>query len=214
MLPKLPGIPRWGQGALVLPADFLITEIGAWVDWLKGQGAKAVVLLGHSRGGAQTALYAAERDSPLLKAVVLLAPATQDNNSAASYQQRFQKALAPTLSKAREIVKQGKGGTVLKHTSLINCPDTEVTAETFVSYYGQDPRLDTLYLLPKIKKPTLLLVADKDEVVVGLEKKVAPLVKRTQVQMQVIGGADHFFRDIYADEAVDAIGAFLKRVGD
>ena len=25
MLPKLPGIPRWGQGALVLPADFLIT---------------------------------------------------------------------------------------------------------------------------------------------------------------------------------------------
>lgn len=25
MFPKLPGIPRWGQGALVLPADFLIT---------------------------------------------------------------------------------------------------------------------------------------------------------------------------------------------
>lgn len=25
MLPKLPGIPRWGQSALVLPADFLIT---------------------------------------------------------------------------------------------------------------------------------------------------------------------------------------------
>lgn len=25
MLPKLPGIPRWGEGALGLPADFLIT---------------------------------------------------------------------------------------------------------------------------------------------------------------------------------------------
>lgn len=37
-------------------------EIGAWVDWLKQQGTKRVVLLGHSRGSGETALYAAERD--------------------------------------------------------------------------------------------------------------------------------------------------------
>lgn len=192
--------------------DDAVNEIGVWVDWLKGRGAKAVTLLGHSRGGAQTALYAAERDSPLLKAVVLLAPATEDNNSAAAYQRRFKTALAPTLNKARKLIQQGKGDAVLTQTSLINCPDTEVTAEAFVSYYGGDPRLDTLHLLPKINKPTLVLVAEKDEIVVGLEKKVAPLANGTQVQMVVISGADHFFRDLNADEAVDAVDAFLTRI--
>lgn len=192
--------------------DDAVNEIGVWVDWLKGRGAKAVTLLGHSRGGAQTALYAAERDSPLLKAVVLLAPATEDNNSAAAYQRRFKTALAPTLNKARKLIQQGKGDAVLTQTSLINCPDTEVTAEAFVSYYGGDPRLDTLHLLPKINKPTLVLVAEKDEIVVGLEKKVAPLAKGTQVHMVVISGADHFFRDLNADEAVDAVDAFLTRI--
>lgn len=193
--------------------DDAVNEIGVWMDWLKGQGAKVVTLLGHSRGGAQTALYAAERDSPLLKAVVLLAPAIQDNNSAAAYQRRFKTALAPSLNKARKLIQQGKGDTVLSHTSLINCADTQVTAEAFASYYGGDPRLDTLHLLPKINKPTLVLVAEKDEIVVGLEKKVAPLVKRTRIQMKVISGADHFFRDLNADEAVDAMDAFLKRIG-
>lgn len=192
--------------------DDAVNEIGVWVDWLKGRGAKAVTLLGHSRGGAQTALYAVERDSPLLKAVVLLAPATEDNNSAAAYQRRFKTALAPTLNKARKLIEQGKGDAVLTQTSLINCPDTAVTAEAFVSHYGGDPRLDTLHLLPKINKPTLVLVAEKDEIVVGLEKKVAPLAKGTQVHMVVISGADHFFRDLNADEVVDAMDAFLTRI--
>ena len=63
-------------------------EIGAWVDWLKGQDARRVTLLGHSRGGAQTALYAAERDNALVQAVVLLAPDTRATNDAAAYQRR------------------------------------------------------------------------------------------------------------------------------
>ena len=36
--------------------DDAADEIGAWVGWLKKQGATRVALLGHSRGGTQTAL--------------------------------------------------------------------------------------------------------------------------------------------------------------
>ena len=193
--------------------DDAADEIGAWVDWLKQQGAKRVTLLGHSRGGAQTALYAAERDNALVKAVVLVAPATRENTDAAGYEQRYQKPLAPVLEKARQLAKAGKGGTVLEHIDLLNCPDTSATADTFVSYYGQDPRLDTPYLLPKIGKPTLVVVAGSDEVVVGLDKKVAPLADSKRVQMKVVEGAGHMFRDLYADDAVDAIDAFLKGTG-
>lgn len=187
-----------------------VSEIGAWVDWLKSQGASRVALLGHSRGGAQTALYAAEHDSPLLQAVVLLAPPTLKNTDPTGYQRRYHKPLKPILERARKLVKQGKGNTVLAHTDMISCPDTGVTAASFVSYYGQDPRLDTPYLLPKIHKPTLVIVAGNDEVVVGLDKIVASLADGKNLHMQIIDNADHFFRDLYADDAVDAISAFLK----
>jgi len=189
-------------------------EIGAWMDWLKKQGAKHVAVMGHSRGGAQTALYMAEHDNPLVKAVVLYAPATHDPvKDTASYQERYKKPLAPLLEKAQALVKEGKGGTVLEHTDFLYCPDTAVTAESFVSYYGSDPRLDTPTLIPKIRKPVLVVVAGNDEVVTGLDKKVAPLADGKRVRMKVIDSADHFFRDLYADDAVEAIGAFLKGTG-
>ena len=189
-----------------------VSEIGTWVDWLKKQGAKHVTLLGHSRGGSQTALYAAEQDSALVKAVVLLAPAIAENTAAATYLQRSKKPLAPVLEKARQLIKAGKGSAVLEQVGLLTCSDTSATADSFTSYYGQDPRLDTPYLIPKIKKPTLVVVAGDDEVVVGLDKKVAPLADGKRVHLKVIEGADHLLRDLYSDDDVDAIAAFLKGV--
>jgi alpha/beta superfamily hydrolase len=58
-----------------------------------------------------------------------------------------------------------------------------------------------------------VVVAASDEVVVGLEKKVAPLVDGKRVQMKIVEGAGHFFRDLYADDAVDTIDVFLKGSG-
>lgn len=188
-------------------------EIGVWMDWLTQQGAKHVTLLGHSRGGAQTALYAAEHDNSLVDSIVLLAPAVRENTSAAEYQRRFQQPLAPLLEKANQWVDHGKGDTLLEHIGLLNCPDTSATASSFVSYYGKDARVDTPSLLPELRKPTLVIVAGGDEVVIGLDKKVAPLADGTRVRMKIIDGSDHTFRDLYADEAIENIDAFLKGAG-
>lgn len=188
-------------------------EIGAWVEWLKRQGVQHVALLGHSRGGAQTALYVAEQDSALVHAVVLMAPATIANNDASEYQKRFGKPLEPTLQKAQKLVKAGKGTTLLAQVGVMTCADTKATAASFVSYFGEPARLDTPSLIPKIKKPVLIVVAGADEIVIGLEPKISPLVDNQRVQMKFVDGADHFFRDLYADDAVDATDAFLKRTG-
>lgn len=193
--------------------DDAVDEIGAWMNWLKQQGTRRVVLLGHSRGGAQTALYAVERDDARVKAVVLMAPATEDNTNPAMYPKRYQKQLMPLLQQAQKLKDAGKGSTMIEHVGLMGCSDTTVTASTFVSYYGQDPRLDTPYLIPKLKKPTLIVVAGSDEEVVGLDKKVAPLADGTRIQMKIIEGADHTFRDLATDDAADAIDAFLKSTG-
>lgn len=190
-----------------------VGEIHAWMDWLKKQGALRAVVLGHSRGAAQTALYAAERNHALTKAVVLLAPATLDNASPTEYEERFQQPLALLLEKAQDLIQAGKGDSLLEGIGLMTCSDTSATAASFVSYYAPSPLLDTVALLPKIGKPVLVVVAGGDEIVVDLEKKIAPQVNGKRTQMKVVENADHFFRDLYADEAVDAIDLFLKGAG-
>ena len=186
-------------------------EIGAWTDWLKKQGSKNVILLGHSRGGAETALNAAERGNSLVKAVILLAPDTRETNDATAYLEHYKKPLAPILEKAQKLIKEGKGGMLLEHTDFLYCPDTSITADTFVSYYGPDPRLDTAYLIQKINKPTLVVIAGNDEVIVN-NKKFSQLADGKHIQIKVTDGAGHFFRDLDADDAVDAIMVFLREV--
>ena len=193
--------------------DDAVAEIGAWVNWLKQQSTTRIVLLGHSRGGAQTALFASQTSNPLVKAIVLLAPATRDNTDTSTYLRNFNQPLAPVLEKAQKLHNSGKGDTVLKQISLLNCSDTSATADTVLSYYAQAPqnlRLDTPALLPKIKQPVLVVVAGSDETVVGLDKKIALLADGKRVQLKNIKGADHTFRDLYAEETIDAIDLFLQ----
>lgn len=187
-----------------------LDEIGAWLGWLKAEGAAKVVLMGHSRGGAQTALFAAERSDPVVSKVVLLAPMTYDEKAeAASYQARYGKPLAEPLGKAGTLVKAGKGGEMMKDTGFIYCPGAGASAASFVSYYQPDPRLGVVAPLSKIKVPTLVIAAANDEVVKGLPEAVKPLADGKKVKLVTVSNADHFFLDLAADDAADAIKVFL-----
>ena len=148
-----------------------LDEIGAWLGWLKGEGAERVVLLGHSRGGNQVAWFAAERDDPL--------------------------------------VSEGREASFMEQVGFIYCEDAKATAEAFVSYHGSDSRMDTPALLPKINKPVLVFVGSADEVVVGLKEAMTPLAESGAVALEVIDGADHFFRDLYAEDVVDQSVEFI-----
>lgn len=188
-----------------------LDEIGAWLDWAKDEGAEDIVLLGHSRGGNQTAWFAAERDLANVEAVVLIAPALWDAQyEHESYKQNYGEELAPILEKAKGLVKQGKGDTVLKNVDFVYCADTEVTAETFVNYYEDDARKNTPSLLTKIDKPVLVFAGSEDTVVKGLEEKVEPLADGDKVQLVVVQGAEHMFRDLYVYDLVEGTEAFLE----
>ena len=54
------------------------------------------------------------------------------------------------------------------------------------------------------------MVAGNDEVVVGLDRKMAPIADGKHVQMKIIDGSDHTFRDLNTDDAADAIVEFLQ----
>lgn len=53
-----------------------VDEIAAWVEWLKGEGAERLAVMGHSRGGNQVARYLADQADPMVEKAVLLAPQT------------------------------------------------------------------------------------------------------------------------------------------
>ena len=190
-----------------------LDEIGAWIGWLKGQGADHIVLLGHSRGGNQVAWFAAERDMPVVKATVLVAPQTWDADSEAkNYAARYGQPLGPLLEKAQALVKAGKADTALENTDFIYCADTEVTAGSFAAYYTPDTRLDTPSLLPRIGIPVLVFSGTEDSSVAGLPDKLAQLENTDKVEHVAIEGADHYFRDLYAEDVADAIVDFVGRL--
>lgn len=188
-----------------------LDEIGHWLTWLKQQGVSEVVMLGHSRGGNNTAWFVAERNDPLISHVVLVAPSTMvPGRAAASYKKRFRKDVAPLLAQARKWVADGKGAAMIDKINFLSCPDTSASADAIVSFYGDDPRMDTPSLLPKIKQPVLIVIGSADDVVTDGAERAKPFVDGTRVKLVTIEGADHFFRDLYADDLADVVIPFLS----
>ncbi|HYH21197.1 MAG TPA: alpha/beta fold hydrolase [Azospirillum sp.] len=173
-----------------------VAEIAGWVEWLKGQGAGPVTLLGHSRGGNQTARYLAGTPDAAVVRAVLLTPATgepPDNREA---------VLAPAAGKPDDAS--------VEVPALLYCGPGMATAGAVRSYYADDPRHDTLSLVGGIRVPLLLIGASNDTVTPKLVPRLAEVRGKPGVRTVVIDGADHFFRDLAAEDAVDAVAAFVK----
>jgi predicted alpha/beta-hydrolase family hydrolase len=189
-----------------------LDEIGAWLGWLKGQGAGPVMLLGHSRGGNQTAWYALERGGDVVKKIILMAPATgsSPNRAARSYQARYKADLDQIIQDAKALVSAGKPQEMMSLPGFLYCPDAKVQAGSIVSYYVEDPRRDTPSLLPKLKVPVLVIAGSGDSVVPDVVKRVKPLADGKKIKLEVIDGADHFFLDFYVEDAADLIAAFIN----
>jgi pimeloyl-ACP methyl ester carboxylesterase len=168
-------------------------EVGLWLEWLKGQQAGYVDLLGFSRGGAQVAAFAPDFAS--VRRVVLLAPAFATSvEQAEIYKRSFGHDLALEIEEAR------KNPLAKRTVDFLTCKQSPVLNATFLDGYAELPPR----LAAKTGHPTLVVIAGKDEVVPDLAKRLPSDVKPV-----VIEGADHFFHDLYGEEAADVIAKFL-----
>lgn len=197
------------------PYDSL-NEIDAWIGWLKNNGATDITLIGHSQGGNQVAVYGIERRDPSVNGLVLLAPATFDFAGVAdAYKARYDADLSALLDKARGLVQAGQGVERIENIGFLNCPNATATADSIVGWYTPSPLRDTPTILPRVQVRTLVVVAGADEVVPDLAAAVAPLVRpasrgRGEITIRTVEESDHFFRDLYNDDAADLIAGWIK----
>ncbi len=191
-----------------------VEELAAWFRWLEGRDRRDVVLLGHSRGTNQVARYAASQDLPAPKGLVLVAPGIRDADAmAARYAERGGPALAPLLERAAARVDAGRGDEVLGSVPYLHCDEAQVTAASFRSYYADDPEFDTLALAAGTGLPVLIFAGSEDPLSRGVDKAVVEYQGGAPVDFVQIEGADHFFRDLYAYDLVEAVEAWLAGPG-
>jgi pimeloyl-ACP methyl ester carboxylesterase len=188
-----------------------VGEIAAWVSWLRAEGSARIVLAGHSRGGAQTALYlGSSRADPAVAGAVLVAPALFERAKVeADYARSHGAKLAPLVEKARAMVAAGRGAEPLGPVGFLYCPEADASAAAFLDYYGDAPQKDTPTLLAAVAKPILVVTGSRDQVFPDLAERLAPLAAQKNVRVSTIAEADHFFQDLYADEVAEQAAAFI-----
>ncbi|MCS5558376.1 MAG: alpha/beta hydrolase, partial [Oceanospirillaceae bacterium] len=186
------------------------SEISAWVGWLKGQGVEQILLAGHSRGGSQVAAYSQQADDAII-GQVLIAPMTWSPEYAATtYLHRYQKSLAEQLLLAKQ---QASDAWMPEATNFIYCKDApQVKAASFLSYYQPPQTLNTPDLIIQGGLPTVLLAGSEDQVIKDLPQQMQTR-EFSNLEFLVVDGADHYFRDLYADEVVETMLELIESAG-
>ena len=168
-------------------------ELAAWIDFLQEQGYSNLVLLGHSRGGAQVALYASQNPATAIAQIYLLAPASL----VASEEQQAKNA--KMLAKAKDSEKPYSG-------DFLYCEDTTATGQAIKSYYGSAYERSLVELIDSHTTPVHVFLGSEDKVVADVPGILASAsFKKNPPEITSIDGADHFFLDFYMEEIFDIL---------
>jgi pimeloyl-ACP methyl ester carboxylesterase len=187
-----------------------LVELDAWMGWLKTQGAGKVALMAHSRGAAQTAWYALEYQPEGVEKMVLVAPATSDHaKTAREYESRYGVPLSQVYEQAVELQRMGQPGTLMENIGFLYCADATASAAAVASYYAENSRFDTPTLLPRLSQQVLVIAGSEDTAVPELPERMAALEGQAHIHYGVVDGADHFFRDFFADDVADKAAEFI-----
>lgn len=169
-------------------------DIGAWVSFALGLGARGVVLLGHSFGGPKVVAYQAERQDPRVVALVCASPGSTS-----------EAALTPTpeaVELAERMVADGRGadllpwgsfrgGTLSAQTLLDRAPANRGLFDVF-GLFTPDPAVG------RVRCPVLAFYGTRDMGGTGqLEPIALELIARnaasTRVDVRMVENADHSY---------------------
>ena len=189
-----------------------IDEIGAWMAWLEERGAKSPTLVGHSRGAQQVASYAASAPERAASRLVLVAPLSDTAEMAIqSYRTAFAADLPAVLASAKARITAGEEDTLITAPGFLYCRAARVTAAAFADYYDPDKYAVPIGILGDLQNTVLVVAGSDDRIAPDVAARLAARPPNPRVTLQTIDGADHFFRDLFADDMADMVSAFIHR---
>jgi len=180
-------------------------EISFWVNYVEKLGYRNLVLVAHSRGGAQATTYALKHPKKIDK-LFLIAPMTWDKSVTKEIARPSSKQTVGDILKEIRLNKP----TDLTKVNGLHCKNAVITSLAFQSYYSEFPIKDSPTLLSKINLPTRVYLGDMDRLITeSFNRKSHLFEKNKQVSLLTIEDADHFFRDFAVE---DIVADMLKRL--
>ncbi len=189
-----------------------VLELRAWHEWLVNNRAGPLIFLGHGRGANQALWYAHEAQNNSRKSdivgLILLAPMTYyPETIAKAYLQHFGRELADEF----DWIAKSEG--MIRNIAFLGCESTNVHSQTFVSYYQNDSRKHTPWLLSKTEMPALVALAENDQIEPNLLAEMGKNPQRNLIwrnaDIVVIPNADHNFADDGLIQLVQRIDEFM-----
>jgi pimeloyl-ACP methyl ester carboxylesterase len=177
-----------------------VGEINHWAKYLSGEGWNAIHLVGHSRGGAQAALFQHDIAHPAIMHLTLLAPMVfRPEDLARNY--------ADNPTRLKGLIQDAANSSASRFgpVKLLNCHEVSTPPASFLSYYSALPNKHTPDILSDITIQTSVILAGDDEVARWLPEEINHANTQDNVQIHVIEDSGHFFRDLYLDDAVDIL---------
>jgi pimeloyl-ACP methyl ester carboxylesterase len=183
-----------------------VDELTTWAGWLADNGRPNLILLGHSRGTNQVARLASAAPG-LVRGMVLVAPSVYRPGGS----ELSEKQMA-TLEQAREMAAAGQGEALMSDVGILHCSGAAATANSFLSYYDDDPNYYTLQLAADAQIPVLVILGTEDTLDEGVTETLAGIEDGGRISLLEVDGADHFFRDLYAYDVADGIREWLDQM--
>ena len=188
-----------------------LTELGVWVEYLKAEGFEKIIVAGHSRGGRQVSAFLAKNfsDSAIAGGVLIASGLSRNERNIENYKKDTGLDLRKLLSKFSKLPDTE----YVNVPKFIYCEKPRVTAGAFISEYADNPSHSTPYNVAKIQDmPILVIGGSEDKVVPNIEADFKTMSGQSNLRVEIIEGADHFFRDLYADDAATMIVDLIESI--
>lgn len=190
IISALPGTRSLNGGAAFESIADCVHDLRAWVDELIRRDFSRVVLVGHSMGGVKAIFSQAHDPHPNVVAVIGVSPPRfchaewQSSPKAIPFRDHFRRAT--------EMVESGRGDELM----LVQQPlPLWLTAAGFLAKYGPHDDYDFVPLLPRLGRPTLLIVGTESVASSPAFESTPEAVRQvqaswSQIHLQLVLGAD------------------------